>query len=142
MPEGTTDGTTLRLKGQGMPGAKGKPAGDAYVEIRVQPHPFFEPRDNDIHVELPVTLTEAVSGGKITVPTIDGPVTMSVPKGSNTGTTLRLKGKGMPNSGGRGDQYVRLEVVLPDKPDSVLEQFVEKWGGRDYDVRGKLGLQK
>jgi DnaJ-class molecular chaperone len=67
---------------------------------------------------------------------------MSVPKGSNTGTTLRLKGKGMPVDGRRGDQYVRLEVVLPDKPDSELEQFVEKWKGRDYDVRGKQGLEK
>ena len=72
VPEGTADGTTLRLKGQGMPGANGQPAGDAYVEIRVQPHPFFEPRDNDIHVELPVTVTEAALGGKVKVPTVGG----------------------------------------------------------------------
>ena len=69
IPEGTTDGQTLRLKGQGMPGRDGKSAGDAYVEIRVQAHAFFEPRDNDIHVELPVTLSEAVLGGKVKVPT-------------------------------------------------------------------------
>src|ERR1700760_3996463 len=86
VPEGTADGTTLRLKGQGMPGAKGQPAGDAYVEIRVQPHAFFEPRDNDIHVEVPVTLTEAVLGGRIKVPTVGGSVMLSVPAGSNPGT--------------------------------------------------------
>ena len=112
------------------------------ADLDIRPHPFFKQDGAHIRIELPVTLTEAVLGGKITVPTVDGPVTMTVPKGSNTGTTLRLKGKGMPNAGGRGDQYVRLEVVLPDKPDPGLEQFIEKWNGHDYDVRGKLGLSK
>jgi DnaJ-class molecular chaperone len=138
VPEGTTDGQTLRLKGQGMPGAKGRPAGDAYVEIHVDPHPFFEPRDNDIHVELPVTLTEAVLGGRIRVPTVGGPVMLNVPAGSNTGTSLRLKGRGLLDrkSGQRGDQYVKLKVVLLDKPDSALKEFVEKWeAGRAYDPR-------
>src|SRR6478735_3717593 len=113
VPEGTTDGTTLRLKGQGMPGAKGKPPGDAYVEIRVQPHPFFEPRDNDIHIELPVTLNEAVLGGRVKVPTVGGPVMLCIPAGSNTGKSLRLKGRGLLDrrSQQRGDQYVKLKVV-------------------------------
>src|SRR5215218_7883591 len=83
VPEGTTDGQTLRLKGQGMPGSKGGPAGDAYVEIHVEPHAFFEPRDNDIHLELPVTPTEAVLGGRIRVPTVGGTVMLNVPPGSN-----------------------------------------------------------
>jgi DnaJ-class molecular chaperone len=138
VPEGAVDGQTLRLKGQGMPGRKGQPAGDAYVEIRVQPHAFFEARDNDIHMELPVTLTEAVLGGKVRVPTVGGPVMLNVPAGSNTGASLRLKGRGLLDrkSGQRGDQYVRLKVVLPDKPDDKLKAFLESWeAGRGHDPR-------
>lgn len=141
VPEGTADGMTLRLKGQGMPGAKGKPPGDAYVEIRVQPHAFFEPRDNDIHVELPVTVTEAVLGGKVKVPTIGGPVMLNVPAGSNTGTSLRLKGRGLLDrkSNQRGDQYVKLKVVLPDKPDDKLKAFLESWeAGKTQDPRATM----
>jgi DnaJ-class molecular chaperone len=138
IPEGATDGQTLRLKGQGMPGSKGRPAGDAYVEIRVQPHAFFEARDNDIHVELPVTLGEAVLGGKVRVPTVGGPVMLNVPAGSNTGASLRLKGRGLLDrkSGQRGDQYVKLKVVLPDQPDDKLKEFLQSWeAGRAYDPR-------
>jgi DnaJ-class molecular chaperone len=138
VPEGTRDGTTLRLKGQGMPGAKGQPAGDAFVEIRVQPHAFFEPRDNDIHVEVPVTLREAVLGGKVKVPTVGGSVMLNVPADSNTGTTLRLKGRGLLDrkSGQRGDQYVKLKVVLPDKPDDKLKAFLDSWeAGKTEDPR-------
>jgi DnaJ-class molecular chaperone len=138
VPEGTADGTTLRLKGQGMPGAKGQPAGDAYVEIKVQPHAFFEPRDSNIHVELPVTITEAALGGKIKVPTIGGPVMLAVPAGSNTGTALRLKGRGLLDrkSGQRGDQYVKLKVVLPEQPDDRLKTFLESWeAGKSHDPR-------
>ncbi len=138
VPEGTADGTTLRLKGQGMPGAKGQPPGDAYVEIRVQPHAFFEARDNDIHVEVPVTLGEAVLGGRIKVPTVGGSVMLGVPAGSNAGATLRLKGRGLLDrkSGQRGDQYVKLKVVLPDKPDDKLKAFLESWeAGKAHDPR-------
>jgi DnaJ-class molecular chaperone len=141
VPEGTTDGTTLRLKGQGMPGAKGKPPGDAYVEIRVQPHAFFEPRDNDIHLELPVTLTEAVVGGKVKVPTVGGSVMLNIPAGSNTGKSLRLKGRGLLDrrTKQRGDQYVKLKVVLPDQPDDKLKQFLESWEqGKTYDPRAAM----
>jgi DnaJ-class molecular chaperone len=138
VPEGAVDGQTLRLKGQGVPGGEGKPAGDAYVEIRVQPHAFFEARDNDIHVELPVTVTEAALGGKVRVPTIGGPVMLNVPAGSNTGTSLRLKGRGLLDrkSAQRGDQYVKLKVVLPDVPDDKLKEFLSSWeAGRTYDPR-------
>jgi DnaJ-class molecular chaperone len=141
IPEGTTDGQTLRLKGQGMPGAKGQPAGDAYVEIRVQPHPFFEPRDNDIHVELPVTVTEAALGGKVKVPTVGGAVMLNIPAGSNTGKSLRLKGRGLLDrkTQQRGDQYVKLKVVLPDAPDDKLKQFLESWEqGKAYDPRAAM----
>ena len=138
VPEGTANGQTLRLKGQGMPGTKGRPAGDAYVEILVEPHAFFEARDNDIHVEVPVTVPEAVLGGRIRVPTVGGPVMLSVPAGSNSGASLRLKGRGLLDrkSGQRGDQYVKLKLVLPDTPDSALKEFAEKWtAGRDHDPR-------
>jgi len=141
VPEGTTDGQTLRLKGQGMPGTQGRPAGDAYVEIHVDPHAFFQPRDNDIHVELPVTVSEATLGGKVKVPTIGGPVMLNVPAGSNTGTSLRLKGRGLfdRKSGQRGDQYVKLKVVLPEQPDEKLKEFLESWeAGRAYDPRKEM----
>jgi DnaJ-class molecular chaperone len=121
-----------------VPGAQGRPPGDAYVEIHVDPHPFFEARDNDIHVEVPVTVTEAALGGRIRVPTVGGPVMLNVPAGSNTGTSLRLKGRGLLDrkSKQRGDQYVKLKVVLPDKPDPALKEFLEKWeAGRAYDPR-------
>ncbi|HEX9461219.1 MAG TPA: J domain-containing protein [Alphaproteobacteria bacterium] len=143
IPPGSEDGQQLRLKGQGTAGLGGGPAGDAYIEIHVKPHPFFRREGIDIHVDLPVTVAEAVLGAKISVPTIDGTVTMTVPKGSNTGTTLRLKGKGVPKRGGaRGDEYVRLVVYLPDPPDPDLERFVAEWKNRNYDVRSKLGLPK
>lgn len=141
IPEGTTDGQTLRLKGQGMPGSQGRPAGDAYVEIRVEPHAFFQTRDNDVHIDLPVTLTEAVLGGKVRVPTVGGPVMLNVPAGSNTGTSLRLKGRGLLDrrSGQRGDQYVKLKVVLPEQPDEKLKEFLGGWeAGRNYDPRKEM----
>jgi len=144
IPPGSADGQQLRLKGQGTPGLGGGPAGDAYIQIEVAPHPHFKRDGADIRLELPITLSEAAAGGKISVPTIDGTVTMTIPKGSNTGSTLRLKGKGVMDrdKGARGDQYVQLTVVLPDPPDAELERFVSGWTGRDYDVRGKRGLPK
>ena len=141
IPAGLRDRQTLRLKGQGMPGYEGGPPGDAYVEVHVQPHPLFERKDHNVHVELPVTLAEAVLGGKIEVPTIDGPVSMTVPKGANSGTTLRLKGRGIlePKSGQRGDQYVRLRVVLPKSVDPELEELVRRWAeSHPYDPRAEL----
>ncbi len=141
VPAGTDDGQTLRLRGQGMPGIGGGPAGDAHVEIRIRPHPVFARRGADIHVEVPVTLQEAVLGGKIEVPTIDGPVWVTVPEDSNTGTTLRLKGKGLaPTGKGRGDQYVRLTVMLPDKPNKALTAFVKRWHA--YEVRRTENLSE
>jgi DnaJ-class molecular chaperone len=141
IPAGVRDRQTLRLKGQGMPGFEGGPPGDAYVEVHVQPHPFFERKDGNIHMELPITLAEAVLGGKVDVPTIDGPVSMTIPKGSNTGTTLRLRGRGIvdPTTGRRGDQYVRLKVVLPKSPDPELEEFVRRWSAEHpYNPRAEM----
>jgi DnaJ-class molecular chaperone len=145
IPAGTEDRQTLRLKGQGQPGFGGAPAGDAYIEVHIQPHAFFTRKDNDVHLELPVSLAEAVGGGRITVPTIDGDVAMTIPKGSNTGTTLRLKGRGIVDrkSKLRGDEYVKLKVVLPEGEDPDLTRFVESWEkGRGDDVRTRLGFRK
>jgi DnaJ-class molecular chaperone len=143
VPPGTEHGQTLRLKGRGMPGIGGGPAGDAYVEIQVEPHAFFTRKDSNVHLEVPVTLPEAVLGASLTVPTVDGKVSIKVPPGSNTGTTLRLKGRGILDrkSGQRGDQYVTLKVVLPERPDPELAQFLERWSAtHGYDPRAKLGI--
>ncbi|HSR73177.1 MAG TPA: DnaJ C-terminal domain-containing protein [Kiloniellales bacterium] len=142
IPPGTEDRQTLRLRGQGQPGSGGGKAGDAYVEVHITPHAYFTRKDNDVHLELPVSLQEAVLGANLTVPTVHGKVTMKVPPGSNSGTTLRLKGQGIVDrkSGVKGDQYVKLKVVLPDEPDPELRKFVERWAkDHAYDPRRKLG---
>lgn len=144
IPSGTEDGQTLRLKGKGMDGLGGAPAGDAYIEIHIQPHAFFTREGNDIRMELPISLQEAVLGASVEVPTLHGKVTMKIPAGSNSGGTLRLKGKGVANrkTGDQGDQYLTLRVVLPDKPDKELQSFVEQWAGdHDYNPRRKAGLE-
>lgn len=144
IPPGTENEQKLRLKGQGMPGAGGGPAGDAIVGILVEPHPFFSRQGYDVHLDLPVTLPEALLGATIKVPTLDGTVALKVPKGSNSGTVLRLKSKGIVDAKSHtsGNLYVKLKVVLPDPPDPELTQFVEKWSHhRSYDVRKKAGLE-
>jgi len=143
IPAGTKDRQTLRLKGQGGPGQGGGAPGDAYVEVHIQPHPFFTRKDNDVHLEYPVSLQEAVLGATVHVPTVHGKVAMKIPPGSNTGATLRLKGKGILDRKTKlkGDQYVKLKVVLPDKLDDDLKAFVERWGkDHGYDPRRKLGM--
>jgi DnaJ-class molecular chaperone len=128
IPPGTTDGQILRLRGKGRPGLGGGAPGDALVEIAVREHPVFTRKGDDIHVALPIALHEAVLGAKIKVPTPTGSVTMTVPKWANTGTVLRLRGKGVHRpDGGSGDEYVTLKVVLPAKPDPELEKFVAQW---------------
>jgi len=128
IPPGTRAGQILRLRGKGRPGIDGGLAGDALIEVEVRPHSVFS-RDGDaIRLELPISLRQAVLGGKVKVPTPSGPVTMTIPKWSNTGTVLRLKGKGVAGSdGSRGDEYITLKVVLPEKPDPALEDFVAQW---------------
>ena len=142
IPPGTENGQTLRLKGQGLPGMGGGPSGDALIEIKVGSHPYFTRKGRDIVVDVPVTLHEAVLGANIQVPTIDGKVAVKVPRGANSGTRLRLKGKGIAGSGGaRGDQYVKLTIMLPDSPDSDLTNFVGRWKpGTNYNPRKKAGL--
>jgi DnaJ-class molecular chaperone len=137
IPPGVRDGQILRLQGQGAPGRSGGPAGDALIEIHVAPHPFFRREGDDIHLDLPVTLGEAVLGGKVTVPTPSGPVSMTIPANANTGRVLRLKGKGVARPDGtRGDEYVTLKVVLPEGGDPELTRFMRDWAPRHpYDPR-------
>lgn len=139
VPPGASDRQVLRLRGQGGPGLNGGAAGDAYVELEVRPHRLFRQEGDDLRLALPVSLPEAVLGGKVEVPTPTGPVTMTVPKGVNTGKVMRLRGKGVPRpDGGRGDLYVELQVMLPEH-DAELEAFVQTWSaGHAYDPRRNL----
>jgi DnaJ-class molecular chaperone len=136
IPSGIEDAQVLRLRGKGGPGFGGGPAGDALIEVHVAPHPLFRRDGDNIQIELPVSLVEAVLGGRITVPTVTGPVTMMVPKGSDTGTQLRLRGKGIQKKPSPGDQYVTLKVVIGSSGDPELAEFLEKWGSRHrFDPR-------
>jgi|HubBroStandDraft_1064217.scaffolds.fasta_scaffold51402_2 DnaJ-class molecular chaperone len=130
VPSGVESGQRLRLRHG--------PLQETYLEIEVEAHPLFRRDGRDVHVDLPVTLPEAVLGAVVTVPTIHGDVALKVPPGSNSGATLRLRAKGIPAPQGHGDQYVKLRVVLPDPPDPELVAFLEHWGARHpYQVRGK-----
>jgi DnaJ-class molecular chaperone len=142
IPPGVADGQVLRLKGKGNPGlGEGEP-GDALIEISMRPHPVFKREGDDIIVEVPITIDEAVLGGKVEVPTIGGRVAVMVPPGANTGQTLRLKGRGIKRAGAAGDQLVKLSVVLPEQIDEDLKSFAEKWReSHRYDPRRKLKEQ-
>jgi DnaJ-class molecular chaperone len=137
IPAGLSDGQVLRLRGKGAPGHGGGGAGDALVEVEVRPHAFFRREADDIRLDLPISLAEAVLGGKIRVPTVTGMVTMTVPPWTQADTVLRLKGKGVKrHGGGHGDQYVTLAIALPPEPDAALEEFVKGWSaGRQHDPR-------
>jgi DnaJ-class molecular chaperone len=137
IPPGLVDGQFLRLRGQGAPGTGEGGHGDALIEVEVLPDRRFTREGDDISMEIPISLSEAVLGGRIRVPTPSGDVTMTVPNGSNTGTTMRLKGKGAPRrGGGHGDEFVKLKVVLPTGPDPELEAFVSKWDkGKAFNPR-------
>ncbi|MEO8722301.1 MAG: DnaJ C-terminal domain-containing protein [Sphingobium sp.] len=125
LPAGVEKGTQMRLSGKGMAGPGG--AGDAIVTIEIKQHRFFVRDGDDVRVELPITLSEAVKGGKVKVPTVDGAVMLAVPSGATSGKTLRLKGKGFSTkSGGRGDQLVTLMIDIP-VDDADLKAFVESW---------------
>lgn len=135
IPAGLNDGQVMRLKGQGQPGPGNGPAGDLLVEVSVTPHRLFTRKGDDIHLDVPVTLGEAVLGGKVPVPTLTGKVMLNVPAGANNGTVLRLKGKGIKG----GDLYVTLRVALPERMDDDLAGFVRRWSAdHPYDPRTDL----
>ena len=138
LPAGVESGTQMRLSGKGQPGPGGN--GDAIVTIEIQPHRFFTRDGDDIRIDLPISLSEAVLGASVRVPTADGAVMLTVPKGSTSGKTLRLKGRGFhKKGGGRGDQLVTLMVDLPVDDDALVE-FVQGWKDKDRNPRGNLGV--
>lgn len=138
LPKGVEDGAKIRLAGQGQAGPGGN--GDAIVTIAIKPHRFFKREGDNIRIDLPVSIDEAVLGAKVRVPTVDGPVMLSVPKGASSGKVLRLKGKGFTGKDGqRGDQLVTLMVDVPD--DAALAAFLESWEGKGKgNPRAGLGV--
>jgi DnaJ-class molecular chaperone len=140
IPAGLQDGQILRLRGQGRPGLSGGEPGDALVEVHVAPHPIFHRDGNNIRSVLPVTPGEALAGAMVRVPTVSGPVQLRVPKGSNTGSILRLRGKGATSPQGKGDHLLELRVVLPEHPDEELVRSLTEWEAKHpYDPRKQQG---
>jgi DnaJ-class molecular chaperone len=138
IPKGAGEGQVLRLKGQGGQGRGG--SGDALIELHISSHPVFRREGSNLVMDVPISVPDAVLGGKVEAPTPDGPVTLTVPKGANSGQTLRLKGRGLgePGTGKRGDLLARLMVMLPDPVDPELERFAEEWRAkRSYAPRRK-----
>ena len=139
IPAGGTVGQQIRLRGQGE-SAQGHPPGDLLITINIAPHPFFKVEGADLRVDFPVTLYEAVLGGKVRVPTLGNAVELSVPKNTSSGRTFRLKGKGLPKAGGMGDLFVTIRIMLPDGNDAELEALMEKWRDQHpYNPRSGLG---
>lgn len=138
LPAGTADGEKIRLKGQGFEGEHGGPSGDAIVEIHLTPHPLFKVDGDDLRLDLPLALYEAVLGAKVRVPTLDGAVNLTIPENASGGRTMRLKGKGLPNrTGGHGDLLVTLRLVLPEKSDKELQMLMRSWQEtKPYRARG------
>ena len=140
IPAGVAAGQQIRLKGQGET-APGHPPGDLLITVSIAPHPFFKVDGGDLRVDLPITLYEAVLGGKVRVPTLGNAVELSIPKNTSSGRTFRLKGKGLPKAaGGPGDLFVTTRIMLPDGNDSELEALMHKWrDGHPYNPRSDLG---
>ena len=139
IPAGLSDGQQIRLKGQGWPGPRGAPAGDALVTVHIAPHPHFKVEGANLRVDLPITLYEAVLGGKVRVPTLDGAVELAIPPGTNAGRTFRLKGKGLPAKSGTGDLLATVRIVLPERPDPELEALMRRWRDeKPYNPRSDL----
>lgn len=141
IPPGAQDGQTLRLRGKGSAGLRGLPPGDALITLSVRPHPVFRREDDDILLTLPITIDEAILGGKVTTPTITGPVSLTIPPDSSSGRILRLRGRGVARADakGMGDQRVELRIVAPPEPDSALHDFLTGWRkSHSHDPRATL----
>jgi len=141
IPGGVLDGARIKLAGRGEPGPAGAPAGDLYVRVHVRPHRFFGRRGADLTIDLPVSFAEAALGGNVQVPTLNGPVTMKVPAGTPSGKTFRLKGKGAPKKGGRGDLLVTAEVEVPSKLSKKERELLQELDeSRAESPRRRLGV--
>jgi DnaJ-class molecular chaperone len=139
IPAGVVAGQQIRLKGQGET-APGHPPGDLLITVSIAPHLFFKVEGSDLRLDLPITLYEAVLGGKVRVPTLGSAVELSIPKNTSSGRIFRLKGKGLPKAGGTGDLLVTTRIILPDGNDAELEALMEKWrDGHPYNPRSDFG---
>jgi curved DNA-binding protein len=139
IPPGATEGSKVRVKGKGGPSAFGGPPGDLLLNLHVEPHPFFRMEGDDLHVDLPITVTEAYRGAKVRVPTPDGHVTMKVPAGAQSGKSARLRGKGIARKGQTpGDLYVHFLVQVPTSQDKAVEQAIDTLAEHEDDVRADL----
>jgi DnaJ-class molecular chaperone len=134
IPAGINEGQQVRLRGQGMTGQAG--SGDVLITVRILPHPFFTLDGNDVKLDLPITLYEAVLGGKVRAPTLEGHVELTIPPGTNSGRTFRLRGKGFPMKGGHGDLLATVRIMLPEGGDAELEALMKKWrADKPFDPR-------
>jgi curved DNA-binding protein len=141
VPAGAGDGDKVRVPGHGAPGASGGPAGDLLITLRVRPHPFFERSGLDLYLDLPITVGEAYRGAKVRVPTLDGPVSLTIPRKAQSGQVARLKGKGVQRQGQTGDLYVRFLIRLPEDSSPEVEKAIEALErAGSGDVRAGLQL--
>jgi DnaJ-class molecular chaperone len=137
-PAGLSEGQQIRLKGQGLPGLAGAP-GDALITVSIAPHPIFAREGNDLRLDLPVTLYEAVLGANVRVPTLGGAVELAIPAGTNGGRVFRLRGKGFPRKGGAGDLFATVRIMLPEGTDAELADLMRRWrDSKPYDPRSDL----
>ncbi len=143
IPAGVKNGATIRVPGKGSPGRNGGPPGDLHVRVHVGSHPLFKRRRNDLRITVPVTFTEAALGANITVPTLDGQVTLRIPPGSDSGKTFRIKGRGVPaGKQGPGDLLATIEVAVPDELDDETRRLLEELKQREpANVRAHLGVK-
>jgi DnaJ-class molecular chaperone len=140
IPPGIQDGRQVRLRGQGMPSPGGGPPGDVLITVSIAPHPLFKVDGQNLRLELPITLYEAVLGAKVRVPTLDGAVQLSIPPNTSSGRAFRLKGKGLPGKPDTGDLYVTIRIELPDGKDAELEELMQKWRDqKPHDPRSGMG---
>lgn len=139
IPPGVTSGQQVRLRGQGFANPTGSMPGDAIVTVKIAPDPVFTPVGSDLRLDLPVTLYEAVLGAKVRAPTLEGAVELTIPPNTSGGKVLRLRGKGLPKAGGRGDLLVMLKIALPETDDPELRALMQKWRDQaPYDPRKDL----
>src|SRR3954447_2007779 len=141
IPAGVKDGARIRVKGRGEPGPPGSPPGDLYVVVHVAPHPVFGRKGNDLTVDLPVTYAEATLGANVPVPTLNGPVTLKVPAGTQPGRTFRIRGKGAPKKGGHGDMLVTVNVAVPKKVSREEKNLLKQLQETEHESpRKRLGV--
>ncbi|MBX6314725.1 MAG: DnaJ domain-containing protein [Isosphaeraceae bacterium] len=141
IPPGTESGARLRLRGRGEPGVQGGPPGDLTITVEVQPHPYFTREGRDLYVDLPVSVSEAILGAKVEVPTLEGLKTVTIPPGTSSGQKLRLRGQGVPASGGQpaGDLFAVVKILVPRTTDEESKELIRRFTERNV-MRPREGL--